>query len=481
MKEFYVHHSSMVVPDYTKGDCEKLEGILSVYDMSTFSFIPMGYHIEGDTLYLPRAIDVNYVAKLLQRKAVLKYDADEREKVSIRLKVEPRNDLQNKSISFLLGLGTFSHTASKSQLALTLTTGTGKTYCMTAAICHFKTTAMIMTHNENIKGQWIESFQDFTDIHESEIYNIKGSKSIEKLLKEKKRKYKVYIVNRKTFHSYAKRNGWDKIRELFKELKIGVKVYDEAHIEFATIMKIDFFSNTYKTFYLTANFERSSEGEDRLFKLVYKNIEKYGYESKEVLTKNIVYVTVFFDSNPTYIDKTALKGRYGLDRNKYSDYLMENSYYQHTLKTIFNKFSKLFDDVGGKLMLFNTTIAATERTKQILEEAFDVSVQLFNSNMSADDKALALESTVISSTPRSLGTGSDIENLRVVINSEPYKSKVTANQNAGRLRYNNDGKFSFYVELIDMGFTECKRLYNSRRKTLEDKCAKVVEINLQEG
>lgn len=477
---FFVNHTSMIIPNYQLGDCEKLEGLLSVWDGVTFSFKPIGYHYEDNTLYIPRALDVNYVGKLLNRRPVINYESDKRETTSIRLTVPPKNDLQNKSISFLLGLRTFSHTAKKSQLALTLSTGSGKTYCMTACICQMKTKAMIMTHNDNIKLQWIESFASFTDIHPSEIMNLEGSKSIKKVLKEKNRKYKVYIANRQTINSYAKRNGWNAVRELFKELGIGVKVYDEAHIEFATIMKIDFFTNVYKTFYLTANFERSDPGENRLFKLAFKNIEKYGEESKEILKKNIIYVPVLFDSNPSYVDKTSMKGRYGLDRNKYSIYLTENSYYQHVLKTMFEKFSKLFEDINGKLMFFSTSIAATEAVKKIIETAYDVNVQLYNSTLTDEEKDIALESTFISSTPKSLGTGTDIPNLRVVINSEPYKSAVTANQNSGRLRYHNDEKFSFYVELIDMGFDECKRLYKARKKTLEDKCAKVVEINMQE-
>ncbi|MNH30222.1 hypothetical protein D3C79_905050 [compost metagenome] len=118
--------------------------------------------------------------------------------------------------------------------------------------------------------------------------------------------------------------------------------------------------------------------------------------------------------------------------------------------------------------------------KEIIESEYDVNVQLYNSTLTDEEKSLSLESTFISTTPKSLGTGTDIPNLRVVINSEPYKSAVTANQNSGRLRYHNDDKFSFYVELIDMGFDECKRMYRARKKTLEEKCAKIVEINMQE-
>lgn len=476
--EFYVNHSSIVVPNYELGDCEKLEGLLSVWDRATFSFNRIGFYHEDSTLYLPRALDVPYIEKLLNRKAIINYDADPREKASIRLKVEPRNDLQRKSISFLLGLGEFKHTAKRSQLALTLSTGGGKTYCTIAAIASMKTKSIIMTHNDNIKKQWYESFAEYTDIDYAAICNVTGSSVIKSIMKAKKLPYKVYIVNRATINRYAKKNGWSSIREFFKKIGVGIKVYDEAHIEFRTILNIDYFTNAYKTLYLTANFERSDPGENRVFKLAFKNIVKYGEESVDILTKNIIYMPIFFNSRPDYSDRASLKTPRGLDRNKYADYLLNNDRYLDAIRKIFPTLMNLFDD--GKILFMSTTIDATEGIKRFLEDEFDISVSLYNSKISEEEKAKALESNYISSTPKSLGTGTDVPGLRVVINSEPYRSAVTANQVPGRLRYHGDSKYSFYVELVDKGFPECMRMYKARQKVFEKKCASIKEIHLED-
>ena len=478
MKDIYVQHSAIVVPDYELGECEKLEGLLSMWDADRYRFKPIGFYYDEETrtLYLPRALDVSYVERLLGRKVTVQYDADPRDTTVIKLTTEPRNDLQRKSIAFLTGEGEFRHNQKRSQMALTLSTGAGKTYCTVAAISLYRTKSIIMTHNDNIKKQWYDAFIEHSNVDPTEICNVEGSKVMNKIMNATKLPYKVYIVNRQTLNSYGKRYGWDKVREFFKKIAVGVKVYDEAHIEFRTILKIDFYSNVYKTFYLTANFERSDPNENRIFKLAFSTIIKYGDESIDVMTKNIIYMPVFFNSYPTYQQRASMKTIRGLDRNKYADYLVNNEYYHRALRKLMPTISKTFTD--GKILFMSTTINATEKLKGFLEGEYDISVALYNSKIDDQEKTKALESRFISSTPKSLGTGTDIPLLRIVVNSEPYRSAVTANQVSGRLRYHNDSKYSFYIELIDEGFPECVKMYKARQKVFNKKCAKIKEVRL---
>lgn len=481
MKEILVFHTAIVVPDYDIGDCEKLEGMLSVWDSTIFSFKRIGFYHDEETrtLYLPRAFDVGYVEKLLDRKVSVQYDSDPRDVAILKLKTEPRNDLQRKSIAFLVGNGEFTHNQKRSQMALTLTTGTGKTYCTVAAISVLRTKSIIMTHNDNIKKQWYDAFTDHTNIDHSEICNVEGSKVIQRIMKMNKLPYKVYIVNRQTLNSYGKKYGWENVREFFKKIAVGVKVYDEAHIEFKTILKIDYFSNAYKTFYLTANFERSDPNENRVFKLAFKNIVKYGDESVDILTKNIIYMPVFFNSHPTYQQRASMKTVRGLDRNRYADYLVKNPHYHEAIRNMMPTLMKIVDN--GKILFMSTTINATKELKDFLEKEYDISVSLYNSKIDEETKNRVLEeSSFISSTPKSLGTGTDVDQLRIVVNSEPYRSPVTANQVSGRLRYHNDGKYSFYIELVDRGFKECMTMYKARQKVFNKKCAKIKEVHLED-
>lgn len=243
-----VKHSSIVVPEYTPGDSTKIEKMLSVWDKVNFKVKTPGlqYDEESKTLYLPRGMDVSYIEHLLQRRAQLETEPDPHSKASIRLKTEPRNNIQVKSIAFLLGQGKYN-TGQSSQLALNLDTGDGKTYVTIAGLSFMKTKAMILTHAESIKEQWRKSLTDMTDLLDEQILNVDGSKTIRMIMKLKgEPPWKVFLVNRRTIQSYAKKEGWDAVHEFFKKIKIGVKVYDEAHIEFETMMHIDFHSNTKK-------------------------------------------------------------------------------------------------------------------------------------------------------------------------------------------------------------------------------------------
>ena len=56
MADIRVFHSHIEITPYKKGDCENLERMLSKWDAPTFSRIPIGYHIEDETLYIPRGI-----------------------------------------------------------------------------------------------------------------------------------------------------------------------------------------------------------------------------------------------------------------------------------------------------------------------------------------------------------------------------------------------------------------------------------------
>ena len=478
---FIVKHSSIVVPNYIPGSCQKLEENLSIWDDLYFRYKGVGFQYDEDsqTLYLPRGLDIGYLESLLNRRAEIDYNYNDEEHVTIRLKTEPRNDIQQRSIAYLLGEGSkFGYTKTKSQLALTLQTGDGKSYCVVAALSFMRTKSLILTHVDNIKQQWISSFKQFTNIQEDYMLDIKGSKVIEKIMKmDGPLPWKVYFVNRKTFQSYAKKHGWDAVDEFIKKIKIGVKVFDEAHIEFETMMHIDFHTNVKKTFYLTANFERSDFKENKVFKLCFKNIPKFGTEASKEKDRHIVYVPVFFNSHPSLEDKMGVKGIKGwLDKNKYSDYLMKKDSFFEILDKALDMLK--LEGESSRLLVLSSKIDSTYYIESFLKEKYNgKDIGIYNSKI--DDKVkehVKAECDIISSTPKSMGTGTDIPELRYVINIEPYSSAVQANQMAGRLRALQNGNKTFFFELIDEGFPEITRMYKKRLPVFKKKCVQIMEI-----
>lgn len=477
-EQFLVKHSSIVIPDYTPGDCQQLEKMLSTWDPTYFKVknIGMEYNEETKTLYIPRGMDVSYIEYLLGRRHKLIVDPNESEKASIRLMVEPRNGIQNKSIAFLMGEGKFK-TKKNSQLALNLDTGDGKTYCVIAGLTFMRTKAMILTHADSIKDQWRESLLKMTDILESQIINVSGSKVIRKIMAMKGTlPWKVFLVNRRTIQSYAKAEGWDAVDEFFKKTKIGVKVFDEAHIEFATMMHIDFHSNVKKTIYLTANFERSEFRENIVFKTSFKNIPKFGKETRAEKERHIVYVPAFYNSNPDYSIRGYMKGPRGFDKNKYCEYQMSDDTFHEKLKFLV---SSLYKDNSNKLLIMTSKISSTEAVKEFINKEFpQFTCGVYNSSMNDKDKAETLKMDIISSTPKSLGTGNDIPGLRFIINAEAYTSTVQANQSAGRLRALESGAKTFYIEMVDSGFPDVTRMYKKRLPTFSEKCVDIMKLNI---
>lgn len=475
---FYIKHSSIQVPDYELGDCPDLERILSVWDDVYFVARPIGLDYDENTkiLYVPRGFDIQFLEKLLNRRAETDYNHYPAEKAMIRLNTEPKNSVQQKSIAFLLGEGKFTHTARASQLSLNLQTGDGKTYCVIAGLSFMRTKALILTHADSIKQQWIDSLTRMTNLNEIEIFNVRGSKDIDKILKiEKKLPWKIFVVNRRSLQSYAKKNGWEAVGEFIKKLEVGVKVFDEAHLEFATMMKIDFHSNVKKTIYLTANLERSEHKENRVFSHVFKNVPTYGVKQGAIAQeRHVLYVPFYFNSNPVLEERMSVRGLKGwFDKNKYNDIILNNGKLEELVKYLV----KTFYQKGHKLLITTSKIESTEFVAEVIRNNFpEYTVGLYNSKIPADEKEKTLACDIISSTPKSLGTGNDIPMLRYIFNFEVYSSSVQANQLSGRLRPLPDGKKTLLIEPIDLGFKDIERMYKKRRPVFKKKCLSVKKI-----
>lgn len=475
MNKINVNHTSITIFDYNIGDNVYLEKMLSIWNDSYYRFDTKGleYNPETRQLIIPRGLDLTYIEKSFNTNIEINYKPDPYDPASFRLKIEPRNDLQRKSISYLLGESPFNYTKKFSQLSLNLDTGDGKTYCVIAALTFMKTKALIITHNNAIKKQWYDSLINMTDLDNGHICNITGSSAIELILKSKNLKYKVYMVNHRTLQVYGEKHGWDKITELFKKLAIGVKVIDEAHNEFYNTLKIDFHTNTKKTFYLTANFERSEHKENKLFNLCFKNIAKYGIETKNDKRKHIVYIAVIFNSKPSLDTQASIIGTHGFDKNRYIDYQIKNELIQEVILYLLD----FLNTKEGKILILSSKIDSSKIIAEYMRSNYtDKSTSVYNSEINEKDKSIALTADIISSTPRSTGTGSDIPGLRTLIMTEPYSSAITANQIPGRLREYSQTEYTYYIELVDRGFSRVYDMYKKRLKHFKNKCVKILEL-----
>ena len=474
-KKIVLYNTRIDIHGYEIGDCEELESSLCVWNQIYFRLEPRGlqYNEKEKILSVPRGIDVNFLVSKLKLPVHTDTNYNKFDKVNLKLKYEPRNDIQIKSLAFLTGEGKFKYTQEYSQLSLNLDTGDGKTYCVIASLCLHKMKAIIITHTENIKDQWKKSLIKFTNIDPRRICDLTGTKKMEDIFTEDTDDYDMYLVNHGTIQSYAKKNGWENLNRFFEYIRVGIKVFDEAHLHFKSIINVDLNTNVHKTFYLTATFERTDKSEDRVFHLCFKNIAKYGYETRGEKRKHIKYVAVKFNSKPNMEDQMSIKTKMGFNRHAYMDYQLNKGIIFDVVKYVMDTFGRL----EGKALVLSSKIESADKLKDMIVEWYpDKSIGIYHSKISKAEKEGIKEYDIISSTPQSCGTGFDVPGLRYNIMLEPYNATITANQVCGRLREIPD-EFTYHIELIDVGFPKVKEMYRKRLKVFKEKCYSVSEVD----
>lgn len=480
MSKIIVKHNHIIINDYELGDNERLERNFSIWDplRHTLDMRVLEYIEDRKQLIVPRGVDIPYLKGLFNTNAKVDYNHDPYDTVGpIQLKYRPRDDVQKEALAFMQGERGYKKNKGLSQLSINLNTGAGKTYCCVANSAISGERSIIITSSIDWLNQWKSAVLEYTDIMPRETYMLVGSASIHRLMDRDMDQYKFIMASHDTIRSYGERNGWDAVTELFKHMKVGLKYYDEAHLNFDNMAKIDAYTNTYKSFYVTATPERSDEKEDVIYDYYFKNVPAINLFDTEDDPRTH-YVALRYNSRPGPQDISNCRNPYGFDRNGYSSYIVGQPNYYKILRIVIQMALKN----GGKNIFYIATNKSIDITYEwMISEYPDLAhdIGVFNSTVDSSIKAQQLEKRIILSTTKSLGTAQDIKGLKmVVVLAEPFRSQVTARQTLGRTRDYN----TFYVDVVDRGFGTINTYYNSKRE-LFNKYAlstSVVDINDKE-
>jgi superfamily II DNA or RNA helicase len=462
LNKIIVKHSSILITNYNLGDCPKLEYFFTIYDRTYHDnfYKAIKYDEENKTLTIPRGVDVFWLENLFQCQAVMDYKHDEFDSIPpVKIKYLPRDDVQKEALRFMLAEGEYKHNRDKSQISVNLNTGAGKTYVTIASIAYTELKSMIITCSLDWLNQWKKCILEYTDIQVNEIYFISGTSSILRLLNRKDMgKYKIFLASHNTIKSYGDSYGWDKVGELFKYLKIAMKVYDEAHLNFDNMCNIDFATNTYKTIYLTATPARSDKDENVVYKLYFKNIPSIDLFDEENDPRT-AYMAFHYNSHPTILDAKNCKNQYGLDRNRYTNYVVEQENFGNMLHIVINIIKK----TQAKALIYIGTNAAINVVKAWIEDNYPelrTKIGVYTSQTTVN-KEKEKDKKIILSTTKSCGAAMDIKGLKItVVLAEPFKSEVLARQTLGRTR----DKDTYYIEMVDEGFRYTKKYYQEKKE-----------------
>ena len=468
-----IYNTHMELYPYKKDDYPVIEKMYTATDKFTGNDFPCGYMIEDGKLFLPRGTHIAKIEMITGATVNHINDSDDysemkRQHYSL---YDPRNEIQEESIKFLTSEG--------KQLALNLSTGIGKTFCVAYSSTKLRIKTLIITPNESLKNQWISTYHKMFDYRPSELMNIAGSNIINAIMEDAVEPAEVYFVNHQTLRSYLTSTNGYMLHKFFKKLKVGIKVYDESHMEFANILLMDFFSNTDRTWYLTATFDRSDKTESACFKRAFNSVAAYGeMESKEVMTKHVIYHVVNINSRISPKDRATVIGWQGMTSISYGKYAFFTDPNDTAYKTILDILHKL-KNVEGKILIFIPLIdAVDEVVKKLKKDYPDKSVSAYHSRLSADEKNSAEKKDIIVSTIKSCGTGRDIPGLRAVICAEPIASKVVTEQMIGRLRPYAKDKDTYFFDIVDICIPACNWWWKARIKKIETLAKSIIHLNV---
>lgn len=478
MSKIDVYRTHVEIHDYDMGDSKRLERNFSVYDpvIHKYHFKALYYDKETRTLYLPRGIDISFLEMIFDTPARVDMGCDPAALTGpIKLKTLPRDNIQEQAIQFMLSQGPYRSNRNYTMLSVNLNTGKGKSYCSVTAISYMQYKSMIITDSINILKQWKSFIVEYTNVEEDEICIITGTPRLLNLIKSRGLKFKVFLCSHSTIQSAASIHGWNIITELFRTLGIGLKFYDEAHLNFDNMFMIDCFTNTLLTYYITATPGRSNMMEDTIFGLYFKNVPAIDLFDKDN-DPHTEYLGIRYSSHPTPLDIQACMNNYGLNRAAYTNYVVEKENFYYILHILIH----MARTHPGKCLWYIGCNKSIIKVRDWIYENYPDLIGLVGiyTSIVTKDKEKQLDKKIILSTTKSAGAAIDIPNLAMtVVLAEPFKSKILAQQTLGRTR----GQNTIYIEVVDSGFKNIMNQYRAKIPVFNKYATRCSEVVLTDS
>lgn len=477
MAELRVFHSHLELYPYEKGQCKPLEKMMSKWN--GFTYVPFGLYLQNGILYLPRGLNTSLIAQYTGARISMEMRYDSYKKLTRGvMKFPPKSEYQKQAIDFLTGSDQFAYSKRYSQLGLNLPTGDGKTFATIAAILQYKMRAIIITHQDHIRQEWYNDFLTKTTVPEEDIYIIQGNDSMDAIMNGEINK-EIYLVNHQTLHNYANLYGYYRLREFFQKIKVGIKVIDEADMFFENTLMLDYFSNCYKSIYVTATFGRGDPAEVRLYQNAFSSLVRFGEQAMqdENRRKHIICNILYFKSHPKWGIKPNVSTYKGFSAYKYIDYELFQEP-EHTLEKVLYYILDKTKNMEGKTLILSPTKTSVEYFAEKASDYTGKEVGLIYSDNSKELNLLNREKEIISSTEKSTGRGVNIKQLRKLIVLNPVGNAFLMDQISGRLReYSSDmDTYMFYP--VDMSLEESPRMLRRVMPALKKKCKEVNTLTL---
>ena len=352
---------------------------------------------------------------------------------------------------------------------INLQTGQGKTVLSVHLTSMIQRKTLIVCFSTDILSQWVNTYYQKTTIDNKRVCFLDRN-TILKFLKGKldPDDYDIFLGTHALFLSIFKSEGYQIFDNLMNLLGIGMIIYDEAHRNMASIIKMNACHNFAYTIYLSADYGQADyKREQKFFKLFRRTKVLRPSEEEERSLKYTDVVMVEFNSHPTERDKMAIRSKYGYNSERFMSYEIEKG-------IIFDVIDFVLDSIYPANKQYRSLILASHVDhvdaiyEHVKEKYKNYLVGRYHGSMDEDEKNATLQfADIIVSTYKSFGTGKDEANIRYVIGTN-QSNKIEDNQAAGRARPLADGSRVKYLFLVDKGFPYCVNKAKIRLNYLQD-------------
>ncbi len=455
--------------DFKSVSWKKFIGKFSMWDPVAHKYETPIYYTIGSDVFIPSTVGETVVEQLFPQKHVVKNDRVKKgHTISFKMTSSPRDDVQKAAIKFMNNI----HSEGMKHRYLSLPTGVGKTFVTINTISVIRKKAIIIVDRTQLSEQWKREFLTHTNISEGDIRILSGKASVEKEM-AREDKGEVYIAMHQTICSLISDNPLF-ISKMIDTLGIGIKIFDEAHVNFTNMCNINSLSNTEYVLYLSATPARSNFKDNKLYSLVFKSVPSFS-GADLAHTKYHIVVVSEFESSPTEFDVSRTTTQYGFNVARWSSFI-EKSRYRELSDHIIELMVKLkIVSSSRKVAIILPTISLVEKISRDLTEYFGDIVGVFIGSTPKKNRDGELAKDIIVTNDKMLDKAIDIEGLEVVINASQTSSTVKLEQCIGRLRY-RDGRSPIYIDIADIGFPQCRNQLKKRRTFYRKNAKKIINI-----
>lgn len=340
---------------------------------------------------------------------------------------------------------------------------THNTFCAMAAAVKLNRRIIMFLKPQFIE-KWEGDCEELIGVSKDEVLTIQGSSSLMAAIADARSGQldaKVIIISNRTFQNWIKEyedagndlldRGYGCVpHEICDVFKAGLRIVDEAHMDFHLNFKIDLYTHVEHSISLSATMISDDPFVKRMQDLAYPKFMRYAGLPYDKYVHSIAWCWSLANANMV---QTTERGS-----NKYSHNAFEKSIIKNP--KLLEAYLKMHDDIlkrfhfnraveGDKCLLYFASIAMCTIVTEYLKRQYpNRDIRRY---VESDPYENLMDAEIPVSTILSAGTGHDIGGLITVILSHSINSTSSNMQGYGRIRKIKDKRLLFvYTTCIDI-------------------------------